>query len=302
MLSRGATIAIIVVVIVIVVGSIAAGVGYAMLPQWVQNANGSICNRSCGGGTQTTQVQCVDFQGNVVSDDQCAMWHKKPSPITNVCNTQACRWISSKEPCSKTCGHETVAQNVACETGSDADCASTPRPASTVTCNIPMCKWNLTQWTSCSATGQATRTPQCQTATGGIVDESDCVTADRPTLDLTRSCFPSGTVIAWSQAAIPAGWEEYAPLQNRYLRCNNYATKSSGGRSSITLTTSQIPSHTHEITIARGGGWVDSGSNNAMGVTSDVAFTDTVPTSSTGSNGSIGLQPPCIVLKYIRKQ
>ena len=50
------------------------------------------CSASCGGGTQTTQYQCEDQNGNVVSSSNCPT----ASPAaTSACNTQACTTTSS---------------------------------------------------------------------------------------------------------------------------------------------------------------------------------------------------------------
>ncbi len=53
---------------------------------WVVGAYG-VCSATCGGGTQSRSVLCVDTDGNVVADSNCTT--TKPA-TSQSCNTQAC--------------------------------------------------------------------------------------------------------------------------------------------------------------------------------------------------------------------
>ena len=53
---------------------------------WIEGGFGA-CDQSCGGGSQSQSVTCVDASGAVVSDANCA----GPKPLgARACNTQAC--------------------------------------------------------------------------------------------------------------------------------------------------------------------------------------------------------------------
>ena len=69
--------------------------------------------------------------------------------------------------------------------------------------------------------------------------------------------FPSGVIVMWSgsNASIPSGWllcngsNGTPDLRDRFVvgSGSSYATGNTGGAASVTLTTSQIPSHTHSF-------------------------------------------------------
>lgn len=90
--------------------------------------------------------------------------------------------------------------------------------------------------------------------------------------------FPSGGIIMWSGsiASIPSGWalcdgtEGTPDLRNRFIvgAGSTYAVNDTGGADSVTLTTAQLPSHTHGAgTLATGsaGAHTHTGSTNTTG-------------------------------------
>lgn len=83
------------------------------------------------------------------------------------------------------------------------------------------------------------------------------VTSTQSTLN---SPVPSGVIVMWSGAitAIPSGWylcngsNNTPDLRDRFVvgAGSSYAVGATGGANTVTLTTDQIPSHTHSITAA----------------------------------------------------
>ena len=73
----------------------------------------------------------------------------------------------------------------------------------------------------------------------------------------TDAALPAGVIVAWSgsQASIPSGWvlcngsNSTPDLRNRFIvgagTGSNYTPGNTGGSDSVTLTTAQMPSHTH---------------------------------------------------------
>lgn len=114
--------------------------------------------------------------------------------------------------------------------------------------------------------------------------------------------FPSGGIIMWSGsiASIPAGWalcdgSNGTPnLRNRFIvgAGSTYAVNDTGGANSVTLTTAQLPSHTHGAgTLATGsaGSHSHSGSTNSTG-----AHTHSLPVEGGGLPGSPEIAPNTI--------
>jgi microcystin-dependent protein len=83
------------------------------------------------------------------------------------------------------------------------------------------------------------------------------VTATQSTIN---SPFPVGGIIMWSGAvnAVPSGWSlcnganGTPDLRNRFIvgAGSDYAVGATGGANEVTLTTNQIPGHTHSISAS----------------------------------------------------
>lgn len=137
---------------------------------------------------------------------------------------------------------------------------------------------------------------------GGSVTLDVPVTASNFTLTLpalngtvdVNSGFPSGTALLFVQTAAPTGWTKSTAHDNKALRVVS-GTASSGGSvafttafasqavsgtvGNTTLTTSQIPSHTHAIFEVPGGTYFKYGSFGP-------AVNETGDSGATGGGGS----------------
>lgn len=107
--------------------------------------------------------------------------------------------------------------------------------------------------------------------------------------------FTSGTLMLFQQTAAPTGWTKQTTHDNKALRVVS-GTASTGGSvafttafasqsvagtvGNTTLTTTQIPSHTHSIPIAA--------PSNCPGATAGYVSSDNFPSLNTGSTGSSG--------------
>jgi microcystin-dependent protein len=148
--------------------------------------------------------------------------------------------------------------------------------------------------------------------------------------------IPAGLITMWSGSigSIPSGWNlcdgsNGTPnLTDRFIvgAGSAYAVNQTGGATSVTLTTNNLPAHTHTATsvvtdaghthavtpsnnlvvnVSGGGGsYLGSGANSASAVTVNTATTGiTVATTnaSTGSGTSFSITPYYYALAYIMK-
>jgi thrombospondin motif-containing protein 9 len=99
------------------------------------------CSATCGGGTQTRSVSCIDTNGNISTN--CL--ETKPN-TTQPCNTQACgRWAT--EPwggCTVNCGGGWQYRNVYCLDQNnlrtaDSNCLANQKPITSQLCNTQSC-------------------------------------------------------------------------------------------------------------------------------------------------------------------
>lgn len=145
---------------------------------------------------------------------------------------------------------------------------------------------------------------------------------------------PSGGIIMWSGtvATIPSGWllcdgtNGTPNLQDRFVvgAGNNYNPGDTGGADSVTLTTSEIPSHTHTGTtdtdgahshdiniydapyftpVYRTGATFNIGNNTQNTRTTEVggAHSHAFTTDATGGGSAHENRPPYYALAYIMK-
>lgn len=102
------------------------------------------CSQSCGGGTQSRAVTCVNKNNQAVPEERCK--EAKPAS-TQACNTQACTgnptWnVGPWGACSATCGGGSQTRVVECRDSSgvrpESACVD-PKPASQQACNSQPC-------------------------------------------------------------------------------------------------------------------------------------------------------------------
>lgn len=174
------------------------------------------------------------------------------------------------------------------------------------------------------------------TATTTELNVMDGITASTSDLNTASTHYvPSGGIIMWSGAivAIPSGWflcdgnNGTPDLRDRFIvgAGNTYSVGNTGGADSVTLSTSQIPSHTHTGTTSsagdhshsvsirdawqgntvdnNGGGFMYVGQNNTNNYTTNTtgAHTHSFTSSSTGGGSSHENRPPYYALAYIMK-
>ncbi|XP_070768114.1 A disintegrin and metalloproteinase with thrombospondin motifs 16 [Enoplosus armatus] len=174
-----------------------------------------VCSRSCGGGQQTRQVQCVQrtSQTNVddLADSRCA----QPAPATRqACNAHSCPSVWSTGPwsqCSRKCGNGLRKRTVLCtstnpgaqtHTLPDSLCAGLPKPAAQESCFIKRCQkqrkvqWFVSTWQECSVTcgrGYQARFIKCaEKDTAGKYRElsaKKCHHVPKPAVELQRPCI-----------------------------------------------------------------------------------------------------------------
>ncbi|WP_290943772.1 hypothetical protein [Hyphomonas sp.] len=145
------------------------------------------------------------------------------------------------------------------------------------------------------------------------------------------SSFVSGMILLWSGAInnIPSGWvlcdgnSSTPNLQDRFVvgAGNSYSVGDTGGASSVTLSTSQIPAHSHTMTVTDPGhyhttndyvarayyqeprniGSATDGNCNYTGDTNTKTTGISVSAGNTGGGGSHENRPPYYALAYIMK-
>jgi hypothetical protein len=120
--------------------------------------------------------------------------------------------------------------------------------------------------------------------------------------------IPAGVIVMWSGsiASIPSGWvicngsNETPDLRDKFIvgAGNNYSVGDTGGADSVTLTTDQIPSHSHVYSRAAspGGGQDQAGSGSG-----DAVNHSNQNTTSTGGGQAHENRPPYYALAYIMK-
>ena len=171
------------------------------------------------------------------------------------------------------------------------------------------------------------------TASTAELNILDGLTATTSNLNTASTHYvPSGGIILWSGsvASIPSGWflcdgnNSTPDLRDRFVvgAGSSYAVGATGGASSVTLSTSQIPSHTHTFsgTTSTIGDHTHSlpdgfgqdgypaieaagptGANLSTGPAGAHSHTFSGTTAATGSGSSHENRPPYYALAYIMK-
>ncbi|CAL8289351.1 unnamed protein product [Merluccius merluccius] len=175
-----------------------------------------VCSRSCGGGEQTRQVQCVQRTGqssvDTLADPKCV----QPSPgRRQACNAHSCPPVWSPGPwsqCSRLCGKGLRKRTVLCTSSApssrshthtlpDSACAAVHKPGGQESCFIKRCpkqrkvQWFVSTWQECSVTcgrGSQTRFIKCaEKDTAGKYRElaaKKCHHVPKPSVELQRPC------------------------------------------------------------------------------------------------------------------
>jgi microcystin-dependent protein len=166
----------------------------------------------------------------------------------------------------------------------------------------------------------------------------DGLTASTAELNLLTgqtSLVPAGVIVMWSGsiASIPVGWllcdgtNSTPDLRNRFIvgAGSTYAVNATGGADTVTLTTAQIPSHTHTFSgttntagnhnheyyssgVSGSNPWPDVDSSGGAAPTThptsfagDHSHTFSGTTAATGGGESHENRPPYFALAYIMK-
>ncbi len=146
------------------------------------------------------------------------------------------------------------------------------------------------------------------TVTNGTLTVKSNVTA---TAFVGYGTIPIGGIVMWSGAtnAIPAGWalcdgttnnnHATPDLRNRFVvgAGARYAVGDTGGADTVTLTTNQMPAHTHNYTQGDRQSFFGHGAYDNMWVGTGA----TVATSSTGDGQAHENRPPYYALCYIMR-
>uniref|UniRef100_A0AAV2MBL6 A disintegrin and metalloproteinase with thrombospondin motifs 16 n=1 Tax=Knipowitschia caucasica TaxID=637954 RepID=A0AAV2MBL6_KNICA len=172
------------------------------------------CSRSCGGGDQSRQVQCVQ---KISSSNMkpVADFHCPPGAPSRrqICSTHSCPPAWSPGPwtqCSRKCGNGLKKRTVLCvstnpgpqpRTVPDSLCVARPKPTSQETCFLKRCpkqrkvQWFVSTWQQCSATcgrGVQARFIKCaEKDTAGKYRElaaKKCQHVPKPSVELQRAC------------------------------------------------------------------------------------------------------------------
>ncbi|KAJ3597712.1 hypothetical protein NHX12_001229 [Muraenolepis orangiensis] len=194
-----------------------------------------VCSRSCGGGEQTRQVQCVQRTSqshlDTLADPHCV----QPSPgRRQACNAHTCPPVWSPGPwsqCSRLCGKGLRKRTVLCTSWSpsgrsqdlvDSSCATTHKPTGQESCFVKRCpkqrkvQWFVSTWQQCSVTcgrGSQTRFIKCaEKDTAGKYKElaaKKCHHVPKPAVELQRPCAQAACPPA---RTTPPGHHPWNPL------------------------------------------------------------------------------------------
>jgi microcystin-dependent protein len=144
--------------------------------------------------------------------------------------------------------------------------------------------------------------------TDGDIYDARAVMSNIPASAVNNS-VPAGLIAIWSGAIsnIPAGWvlcdgNNGTPnLQDRFIvgAGSAYAVDATGGASTLALSESELPTHSHDIVIHQHG--TSSGEYVESTVDVDEAIDSPASTASVGSGSAHENKPPYHALAYIMK-
>ncbi|MBU3964149.1 hypothetical protein KJ562_00195 [Patescibacteria group bacterium] len=109
------------------------------------------------------------------------------------------------------------------------------------------------------------------------------------TLDWSKTNVPSG-MIAMFNASCPTGWTRFTALDGKFLVGGSSYNATAGGSNTITLTTNELPAHTHTGTTASSGAHTHTTRAGSYaegypeGISKSVVTASTLETSSSGSH------------------
>ncbi|ACL04284.1 Thrombospondin, type 1 repeat protein [Desulfatibacillum aliphaticivorans] len=188
----------------------------------------SPCSETCGGGTYTRTVVCLDGNGDAAPDGFCP----DPKPESaSACNTHSCdySWSAGEwSECSSLCGGGTSTRAVVCLDGSgsvvaDSFCTGS-KPQTSQDCNEFACTyvWAIGPWSDCSVHcggGTSTRTVSCQDEGGNIVADGFC-TGVKPAVSQACNgdpCSYSWHIGPWEDCSASCG----GGAQTRNVDCRD---------------------------------------------------------------------------------
>eukprot|EP00118_Oscarella_pearsei_P006997 m.32924 g.32924 ORF g.32924 m.32924 type:complete len:767 (+) comp31728_c0_seq3:100-2400(+) len=192
----------------------------------------SECSASCGGGTQTRQVDCTHLDTGSPADGSFCAGLARPVGVRD-CALQLCdaKWniIGDWSTCSVSCGNGSRTREVVCQREgigvAERECRGQKKPRSVKECNTFGCpSWRAEAWLECSRTcgdGQRRRIVACYYPKyRRAVKERYCRPDSRPEeveacdLGECRTTF-SWQTSEWSRCTVTCG----EGLQSRNVYC-----------------------------------------------------------------------------------
>ena len=195
------------------------------------------CDSPCNGGTQHRTYKCVGAATGAADPSKCT----DPVPtteLTQACNVQSCVWQPTAwSACSSECSGGTQTRTAPCSSGIQSTggrvvtvdpwwCRATAAPATSQACNTQACKYQLTEWSTCSKTcgsGTQTRQVTCYNGAGDALTLAVCsskigaVPATSQACN-TQACLPNQWVAnSWSTCDQLCG----GGVQTRSITCKD---------------------------------------------------------------------------------
>ncbi|MEX0917250.1 MAG: hypothetical protein WDZ90_01900 [Candidatus Paceibacterota bacterium] len=134
-------------------------------------------------------------------------------------------------------------------------------------------------------------------------DDGFCIGVDCITSWSSAGGLPSGAVMPFNRSSCPSGWSSFGAGDGRVLigvgsaDGETYSLGDTGGEADVTLTVSQIPSHTHSVNIPWAGG-----NPNLLGYTKGGKINgQDVTSTATGGGQAHENRPPYVAVLYCEK-